>query len=253
MKINHLLLFILIILLIYILINNYQKYTQKYTSDIPIFIISYNQYTFVKSMVDQLLNYTDNIYIIDNKSTYPPLVSYLKSIENKIKVLYMDQNYGHKVYQRDEITKLSGDKYIITDPDLILNKNLPKNFIDILSSLSDKYQIGKIGFALDITKNINLTMISSDNKQNIINWELQFWKNKIDNSEYELYNADIDTTFVLINKKYYKPDSYTSIRIAGDFTSTHIPWTIGFEEMLLDDELEYYYNNNRSNTWKISK
>jgi hypothetical protein len=218
-------------------------------STIPIFIISYNQYTFVKSMVEQLSKYSSNIYVIDNKSSYPPLVEYLKSIENDVKVLYMDQNYGHKVYMRDEIVKLGGDKYIITDPDLLLNPKLPQNFIDILSELSDEYKVGKIGFALDIFNNINLSISANDNKQTIVDWESQFWKNKIDNPKYELYNADIDTTFVLINSKYYTPGSYSAIRVAGDFTSVHIPWLNGYENNLLDGELKYYRSNNISTTW----
>jgi hypothetical protein len=231
-------------------LENVSNSTYK-NSTIPIFIISYNQYTFVKSTVDQLLKYSSKIYIIDNKSTYPPLVDYLKSIEDKVNVLYMDQNYGHKVYMRDEIIKLGGDKYIITDPDLLFNPKLPQNFIDILSDLSDTYKTGKIGFALDISNNINLNIKAADNNQIIVNWESQFWKNKIDNPDYELYNADIDTTFVLINSKYYEPDSYKAIRVAGDFTCVHKPWVIGYEKELLDGELSYYRNNNISSTWAL--
>jgi hypothetical protein len=244
---------ILIILIIYknYKIDNFTNELNNYkNSTIPIFIISYNQYTFVKSIVEQLQKYSSNIYIIDNKSTYPPLVNYLKSIEDKVKVLYMDKNYGHRVYMRDEIVKLGGDKYIITDPDLLLNPNLPQNFIDILSDLSDQYKIGKIGFALDITNNINTNIIATDHKKNIIDWESQFWINKINNPQYELYYADIDTTFVLINKKYYNNNSqYGGIRIAGNFTCVHIPWLIDYEKMLLDGELDYYRNNNISSTW----
>jgi hypothetical protein len=199
-------------------------------------------------MVEQLQKYSTNIYIIDNKSTYPPLVAYLKSIENQVNVLYMPENYGHRVYMRDEILKLGGDKYIITDPDLLLNPNLPQNFIDILSELSDKYKIGKIGFALDITNNINNNLIASDNKMSVIEWESRYWSDKIDNKEYEIYNAEIDTTFVLINTKYYD-GSLTGIRVAGNFTCVHIPWLNNYENNLLDGELSYYRSNNLSTTW----
>jgi hypothetical protein len=203
-------------------------------------------------MVEQLSNYSSNIYIIDNKSTYPPLVDYLKSIENKVNVLYMPENYGHRVYMRDEIVKLGGEKYIITDPDLLLNPNLPQNFIDILSDLSDKYQSGKIGFALDITNNINLNIKATDNKQTVVDWESQFWINKINDPIYELYYADIDTTFVLINKKYYKSvNEYNAIRIAGNFTCIHRPWVINYEKDLLEDELDFYRKINISSTWTI--
>jgi hypothetical protein len=202
-------------------------------------------------MVEQLSKYSSNIYIIDNKSTYPPLVEYLKSIENKVKVLYMPENYGHRVYLRDEIVKLGGEKYIITDPDLLLNTKLPQNFIDILSDLSEKYKVGKIGFALDITNNINLNINASDNKQTVVDWESQFWTNKIDDPDYTLYNAQIDTTFVLINTKYYIPDDFSAIRVAGDFTCVHRPWVIGYENDLLDGELKYYHTNNISSTWAL--
>jgi len=243
------------IILLFILLKMHKRYNNHYdsiiykNSTIPIFIISYNQYTFVKSMVEQLLNYSSNIYIIDNKSTYPPLVNYLKSIEDKVNILYMDKNYGHTVYMRDEIIKLCGDKYIITDPDLLLNPNLPQNFIDILSELSDQYEINRIGFALDITNNINTNLIlgNSYNNKNVIEWESQFWENRINNSNYELYNAAIDTTFVLINKKYNY--QYTGIRVAGNFTCTHIPWLNNYDTILLDGELDYYRNNNISSTW----
>jgi len=228
-------------------LNNSTDIILYKNSTIPIFIICYNQYTFVKSMVEQLLKYSTNIYIIDNKSTYPPLVEYLKSIENIVNVIYMPYNEGHWVYEKDEIIKLGGDKYIVTDPDLTLNPNLPQNFIDILAELSDQYQIDKIGFSLDISNNINTSI--KMNGINVPDWEANFWKEKINNPKYELYKAPIDTTFCLINSKYYKVGSYEGIRVAGDFTCTHIPWTIGYEKTLLDGELDFYKQNNASTTW----
>jgi hypothetical protein len=126
---------------------------------IPIFIIAYNQYTYVKSMVEQLRDPKFprmKIYVIDNKSTYQPLIDYLKTIENDVTVLRQEKNYGHKVYERDEIIALGGDKYVVTDPDLLLNPNLPLNFLEIMANLSDEYKTNKMGFALDITNNIDL-------------------------------------------------------------------------------------------------
>jgi hypothetical protein len=70
----------------------------------------------------------------------------------------------------------------------------------------------------------------------ICEWEKQFWENRIEDAEYELYNADIDTTFCLINKNNILNGNDLKIRVAGDFTAKHIPWYI-------DNEVYNIYDN----------
>jgi hypothetical protein len=231
-------------------------------SQIPIFIISWNQYTYVKSMVEQLLQYPNmKIYIIDNASTYTPLLEYLKQIDgqNNIKVLYQPENYGHRVYERPEIYELGGEMYIVTDPDLKLNPKMPKNFLEIMSGLSEQYKTNKIGLALDIKNDIDTT--KTLNGQPGVTFainESKYWEDPIKDPKYELYRAPIDTTFALINKKYRilgKMDN--SIRIAGDFTAVHRPWTIANKTEVPAEEMEYYLKaGNKSTTinlWKNNK
>jgi hypothetical protein len=220
------------------------------SNQIPIFIISWNQYTYVKSTVDQLQAYDKNmkIYIIDNKSTYEPLVKYLKEIDGKngVKVLFQPENYGHKVYERPEIMELGGEKYIVTDPDLKFNPKMPKNFLDIMSELSDKYKTNKIGLALDIKNNIDLSKkLHGVEGTTFATNESKYWTDPVkEETKYELYRAVIDTTFALINKKYRVVGSMdNSIRIAGDFTAVHRPWTLNNEKDLLPGEMDFYLNN----------
>ncbi len=219
---------------------------------VPIFIIAWNQYTFIKSMVEQLSNFPNlEIYIIDNKSTYQPLIDYLKSIDGKngIKVLYQDKNYGHTVYEQQHmlsfIDSLGVKKYVVTDPDLGLNPKLPMDFLQTLAKLSDTYKVNRIGFALDISTNdINLDMrLDSPTGITFKEFEAPYWKDKIPDPNYELYRAPIDTTFVLINKDYRELGNLgNSIRIAGNFTATHKPWLKNWEKELRPDELEMFLN-----------
>jgi hypothetical protein len=230
-------------------------------TQIPIFIICWNQYTYVKSMVEQLQKYDINIkiYIIDNKSTYKPLIKYLKTIDGKngVKVLYQSKNYGHKVYERPEIIEMGGDKYIVTDPDLTLNPDMPKNFLEIMAELSDKYKTNKIGLALDLKNDIDLTKrLDSPTGKTFVENEIQFWQKKQDDPNYELYRAPIDTTFALINTKYpVLGNMNDSIRIAGNFTAVHRPWTLSNKTNVPAEEMEYYLNHKDNisttlNRWK---
>lgn len=227
--------------------------------DIPIFIIAWNQYTYVKSMVEQLQKLDcKKMYIIDNKSTYEPLVKYLKEIDGKngIKVLYQDDNYGHTVYEKQHILDIAGDLYVVTDPDLILNPKIPSNFLKIMSDVSEKYKANKVGFALDITNNLDLSKNLDGKKgETFYTNEKQYWNNRVNDSDYEMYHAPIDTTFALINKKYRVLGSMeNSIRMAGDFTAVHRPWLIDNEKDLLPGEMNFYLTkDNKSTTlnrWK---
>ena len=226
---------------------------------IPVFIISWNQYTYVKSMVEQLLKYPNmKIYIIDNASTYKPLLDYLKQIDgkNNLKVLYQPENYGYKVYERPEIYELGGDMYVVTDPDLKLNPKMPKNFLEIMSGLSEQYKTNKIGLALDIKNDLDLTKkLDGRNGETFATNEAPYWKDRVNDAKYELYRAPIDTTFSLINKKYRMLGNiHNSIRIAGDFTAVHRPWTISNKTEVPPEEMEYYLKSgNKSTTlnrWK---
>jgi len=214
-------------------------------------------------MVDQLRKYSTNIHIIDNMSNFPPLLDYLTKLEKEgvVTVHRMNKNYGHRVFEIDEarqiIPELNSEKYVITDPDLILNPNIPTNFIDILSTLSDTYKTSKIGLALDLEDNINLN--KKQDGRTIKEVESEFWNEDMrikENTDYILYRAAIDTTFALINKNYHKFGKLdNSIRVAGPFTAIHRTWQNDWEKDLMPGELDAYNKNNVSTTihsWKTN-
>ena len=55
----------------------------------------------MKDMADYLSDAGMDVYIIDNNSTYEPLLEYYKS--TKYKVIRMDQNYGYDVFWSQNI------------------------------------------------------------------------------------------------------------------------------------------------------
>ncbi len=194
---------------------------------IPIVIVSYNNHRYVANTVKQLCavnpSYADSITIMDNCSTDKNTIAYLKS--SGMSVIYNETNGGPWISPTNNrhVYDRLPDKFVLTDPDLEFNPNLPCNFIEILSTLSDEYSTSNIGLALDITSPEKFIPGEYANGRTIHEHELIFWKERIPNNDYELYKAPIDTTFCLINKRFTEHNS-RHIRVAGNFTAMHLPW-----------------------------
>ena len=146
----------------------------------PILIICYNNYKYVENTINQIVKinneYLEYIQILDNCSTCINTINYLKKVN--CKVLYNNENKGPWVtsYNNKHIYDNLPDKFIITDPDLKFNENLPNNFIEILSFLSDKHKCHKIGFALDISDFDKMYQSSSYAfNKNIYEWEKEIY------------------------------------------------------------------------------
>ena len=227
--------------------------------DIPIVIICYNNYRYVENTLSQILRinkeYYKNIIILNNASTCEDTIGYLKKLgsgsgsssgdgsggsDGVVSIINNIGNFGPWIAadNNSHIYNVLPNKFVLTDPDLKLNENIPSNFIDILATLSDKYKTTKIGLALDITEHHKFYPTTEYMANlSIYDWEKRFWIDRIEDADYVLYKADIDTTFCLINKdNAANAAAYLQIRVAGNFTAKHIPWYI-------DNEVYNIYDN----------
>lgn len=216
---------------------------------IPIIIINYNR---LKDLKEIVKFYKDrkhqNIVIVDNASTYPPLLEYYDQIENEVTIKRMDTNYGHLVFwkNKDLYKEYSSGYYVITDSDIIPNKQLPENYLVQMIEWLDQYKKAtKVGWALEIDDIPD----SFQYKEQVLSWESQYWKNSIDT---DIYMADTDTTFALYypGYSYNKKNFLKAIRIGGYFTARHQGWYID-NQNLTDEDKYYYKTSNSSNTWKL--
>lgn len=221
---------------------------------IPVVVICYNELTYIKNMVKQLEKYNHPIILIDNNSQYEPLLEYYKKIKSKskdkIEIRLLNKNYGNTVYLTLKHTL--PEVYILTDPDLQLNTNMPQNFAEILFEISERHKLYKVGLELE-----------KINKEDFINCNSMF-KNgqvketRIKNDKYELYDNFVDTTFCLVNSKYrpahldlskaYMDSTRPALRIAGDFTAKHLPWYKNPLIKIPQREFKYYTNHAKSST-----
>jgi hypothetical protein len=211
-----------------------------------VMIIGYNQVTFIKQMVKQLEKYTKDIVIIDNKSFFKPLLDFYNGAY-PYTLLRMGKNFGHRVWEQALFKKIVNSRFFLTDPDLKFHPKLPASFLQDFYKIQEELQAKRVGFALDIS--------APDIKENITvcgltvkKWESRFWKDRVSSKlmpHLELYSADIDTTFCLIDRTL----SSNPVRVAGDYTCKHIPWHENFHLTLEPGEYEAYMKQNRSTSW----
>ena len=86
------------------------------------------------------------------------------------------------------------------------------------------------------------------NKMSIFRKLMRRKSHKIENEDYELYYADVDTTFCLVNNQFKKNPS-NNLRIAGNFTAKHLPWYKDYiTKNISKEELDHWKQNNISSS-----
>ncbi|MBU8883073.1 glycosyltransferase family 2 protein [Kaistella sp. DKR-2] len=218
--------------------------------EIPIIIVNYNQLHYLKQLVNSLVKHDfKNIIIIDNKSTYQPLLAYYNEIKKHVTIEFMEENFGHAVFFKNNYLQKKHGKgfYVITDADIVPNKDLPDDFIKQLLVHLKKHwhQITKVGFAL------RLDDIPDENilKEKILKWEEKFWQLK--DSE-DIYIASLDTTFALYKPGY--PNKYDNIsylrahRFANNFEAKHGGWYIDQNNMT-EEQRFFVTIASKSSSW----
>lgn len=205
--------------------------------DIPIIINNFNRLTSLQQLLDALTSrgYT-NIYILDNASTYPPLLDYYDTCP--FPVLRLSENLGFKALWKSPLRKrFCRDYYIYTDSDVVPVKECPNDFIDyFLRELKRHPLARKIGFSLRID---NLPDCYA-HKDKVIRLESHYYANFTAD---KLYRAPIDTTFALYRPRVGLSRSrfVEAYRTPYPYQAEHLPWYN--DSSNLSAEEQYYISH----------
>lgn len=204
----------------------------------PIFIITRDRVSHLKDLMEWLTNAgLSRIYIIDNDSTYEPMVDYLRELRSEYTVLFRKQNGGHTIPWTGGYIDLftNGDEYyVVTDPDVIPVETCPYNAVDYLYEIHQQYPgHNKVGLGLKIDDIPD----HYQHKARVVAYEQQFWSGGYNIAGTSLYGAPIDTTFAL-----YTPTSTqeigNSIRTGDKYVARHMSWYADTSN--LDEEERHY-------------
>lgn len=211
---------------------------------IPIIINNFNR---LESLVKLIASLEDrgysNIYIIDNKSTYPPLIDYYKGCKHP--VFLLEENVGYMaLWKTDLYKKFRHSLYVYTDSDVVLDDNCPddfmERFVDILTRYTNSQKAG-FGIRIDDIPDC------FKNKTSVIEHESKFWDHEVEDG---IYSASIDTTFALYRPFCGGPadDFQETYRTGFPYVIQHLPWYVN-SSMMSEEELYYVSHVKQSTHW----
>ena len=217
---------------------------------IPVYIISFNQMTHVRNMVEQLLKLDvkpSEIHVVDNQSTFPPLLDYLTEIEGQgIQVHKMPRNLGPRGIFEPEAGLNLPEVFAVTDPDLQFHAAMPKTFREDMLQIAAWCGVWKCGCALNISERADFLVGDYSGGKSIADWEKQFWVDPVPgwpsilserpvNARGSIYRAGVDTTFAVYVRDRVHGSFMDAVRVSECFEARHLPW-YACNETILDSE-----------------
>lgn len=201
----------------------------------PVIINNFNRLKPLDELVKWLrtLDGAVSIIILDNHSTYPPLLDYYHTLTKKgVCVIRLDRNRGTDALLPLALSVRNTNKFVITDADLVPYPTTPKDILGKMCEVLDRYQsINHVGASLEVNDLPDHYPL----KDSVIKWESQFWTNKFSD---QLYIADIDTTFAMYragaNVRKVKP----ALRMNRPYTFSHVDWYVNPDS--IDAEYKFY-------------
>lgn len=222
------------------------KLTHDDFYNIPVIINNRNRLTFLKQLIESMekLGYK-HIIILDNDSTYPPLLEYYRSVPYKIH--YLGKNLGYKALWLSPVfEEYKKSWYVYTDPDMIPADESAKDVLERLYHVLQRFpKFEKAGVALKIDDLPD----QYSRKKEVLAFEQKWWEKKIDDNVYE---AAVDTTFALY-RPYAKgaAEECPACRLAGKYIFRHLPWYENSEQPS-DEELYYRASVTRESSYWLS-
>lgn len=191
-----------------------------------------------------------NITIIDNQSTYEPLLEWYKTsgidvfynniVSNSCKAFLELVRIGHPKF-----TEIVSNWYVFNDGDIIPEEQVPDNFIQDLINYATKYGKTKVGMSIridDIDLNYPL------NKW-VHEYESTYWTNGTLDGDVWLYPHPIDTTFAVHSPGTMPDWSSDTFRVGTPYIVKHAPFYYDPENLPEDEKYYLEHMNKNSSNW----
>lgn len=220
-------------------LDNRKKFDPK---AIPVLINNFNRLHCLQQQLEWLKAVgLRNIFIIDNASTYRPLLEFYR--KTPLTVFQLDRNVGFEALWKTIIfQRFKRSYYIYTDPDILPDPACGIDAIARFYHLLQAYpQVQKVGFGL----RLNDLPAHYPLKEKVLAWEERFWQKEI---EKDVYEAPIDTTFALYRPGARSGSELPALRTGGKLTARHTTWYDDPARLTAED-IFYQAQAGRSASW----
>lgn len=227
---------------------------------IPIIINNFNLLTYPKEMVRALLDWDDvgEIFIVDNNSSYRPLLEWYNLIRShkRVNVLKCNSNFGHVAPWAMELPKQLTREFkcryfVVTDPDLDLSgcpidtlsrmidayKTLPYGSYDYQARAGDPFSGAKILYRLKIGLGIRIDDVPPD-ALFYTEMETRYYEQPMHGDLVRL--APVDTTFALYDSMYGVRAGIGGVRMEEPYQVRHLPYYFTGETLKQNYEYQNY-------------
>lgn len=203
---------------------------------IPVIIINRDLITWPSKMVECIkkFNCVGDIIIVDNQSTYEPLLDWYKT--NPCDIVYSNFNGQSSPWDMEIPTKMGYDYYVVSDPDLDLSETPLDCLIYLKEKLKSHEEYDRIGLSL------SNYVVDRDSPYHfhLETWYENEWKPESVRDGL-LTEQKFDTTFGIyhIDRHF----SGTSCCTNKPYSAKHIPWEITNRELynLKEVNPEFFY------------
>lgn len=219
--------------------------------NIPIIILNRDRLHPLVEQINVLRNkgYT-NITIIDNQSTYAPLLEWYST--SNIDVFYNTITQNSNQAFRDlvllghpKFIEITSNWFVFNDSDIIPLDTVPDNFINDLIEYAIKYRRTKVGMSIKID---DLDLSYPLNAW-VHGYESTYWTNGIMDGNVELYPHPIDTTFAVHAPNTLPTWSNDTLRVGTPYLVKHAPFYYNPEALPEDEKYYLEHMDKQSSNW----
>lgn len=200
---------------------------------------NFNRHTSLVTLIDWLRTLDDKVAILllDNGSTYPPLLRFYQEIEGAedLQILYL--GYNSRLRGLAQLTPYLSQltHFIVSDTDLVPYSTTPKDIISHMSRLLAQYPAYEmVGASLEIEDIPDYYPAQEE----VMGWESKFWQPQTTKLNNEVLVAAVDTTFAMYRNHKRVMEFTPSLRMDRPYTLQHLDWYV--DPRQLTEEYQYY-------------